>query len=43
MAQSPPLIMRLLASSVTASKRAGKIVKDIMISGDLGIVDKVSV
>ncbi|XP_975068.2 3'(2'),5'-bisphosphate nucleotidase 1 [Tribolium castaneum] len=40
MAQSAPLILRLLASSVTAANRAGKIIRDIMARGDLGIVDK---
>lgn len=40
MAQSAPLVLRLLASSVTAGTRAGKIIKDVLTSGDLGIVDK---
>lgn len=40
MAQSAPLVLRLLASSVTAATRAGKIIKDVLTSGDLGIVDK---
>lgn len=34
------LILRLIASSVTASNRAGKIIRDIMSRGDLGIVEK---
>lgn len=42
MAQSAPLITRLLASSVTAASRAGKIVRDVMSKGELGIVEKVS-
>lgn len=42
MAQSAPLIIRLLASSVTAASRAGKIVRDVMSKGELGIVEKVS-
>lgn len=41
MAQNAPLILRLLASSVTAANRAGKIIRDIMTRGDLGIVEKV--
>nr|CAD7456828.1 unnamed protein product [Timema tahoe] len=41
MAQSTPLILRLVASSVTAATRAGKIIRDIMSEGDLGIVEKV--
>ncbi|CAH1164747.1 unnamed protein product [Phaedon cochleariae] len=40
MAQSSPLILRLLASSVTASARAGKIIKDVMTRGELGIIEK---
>lgn len=42
MAHSSPLILRLIASSVTAANRAGKIIRDIMSRGDLGIVEKVS-
>lgn len=42
MAQSAPLILRLLATSVTAASRAGKIIKDVMSKGELGIVEKVS-
>lgn len=41
MAQSPPLILKLLASSVRAATRAGKIIRDVMSRGDLGIVEKV--
>ncbi|KAF4532199.1 hypothetical protein B566_EDAN002262 [Ephemera danica] len=40
MAQSSPLLLRLVASSVTVANRAGKIVRDIMSQGELGIVDK---
>ncbi|KAL3287574.1 hypothetical protein HHI36_002040 [Cryptolaemus montrouzieri] len=40
MAQSHPLILKLLASSVTAAGRAGKIIRDIMSRGELGIVEK---
>jgi 3'(2'), 5'-bisphosphate nucleotidase len=41
MAQSAPLILRLVASSITAVNRAGKIIRDVMSEGDLGIVEKV--
>lgn len=41
MSQSAPLILRLLASSVTAATRAGKIIKDVMSGGELAIVQKV--
>lgn len=41
MAYSSPLILRLIASSVTAATRAGKIIRDIMSRGELGIVEKV--
>ncbi|KAF5305707.1 hypothetical protein FQR65_LT07604 [Abscondita terminalis] len=40
MAHSAPLVLRLIASSVTAATRAGKIIRDIMSRGDLGIVEK---
>lgn len=40
MAQSAPLILRLVASSITAVNRAGKIIRDVMSQGDLGIVEK---
>ncbi|XP_054258200.1 3'(2'),5'-bisphosphate nucleotidase 1 [Macrosteles quadrilineatus] len=40
MAQSAHLLLRLVASSVTAANSAGKIVRDVMKKGDLGIVDK---
>lgn len=35
------LILRLMASSVTVANRAGKIIRDIMSRGELGIVEKV--
>lgn len=41
MAQSPPLVLKLLASSIRAATRAGKIIRDVMSRGDLGIVEKV--
>ncbi|OXU30112.1 hypothetical protein TSAR_003788 [Trichomalopsis sarcophagae] len=40
MAQSGALITRLVASSVTAATRAGKIIRDVMSQGELNIVDK---
>lgn len=43
MAQSSPLLLRLIASSVSAANRAGKIIRDVMTHGDLAIVEKVSV
>lgn len=36
MAHTSPLILRLIASSVSAATRAGKIVRDVMSRGDLG-------
>lgn len=41
MAQSVPLILKVLASSIKTAARAGKIVKDVMDKGELGIVHKV--
>ena len=38
---SSPLLMRLLSASVTLSHRSGKIIRDILKTGDLGIHDKV--
>ena len=43
MAQSAPLLIRLVASSITAANRAGKIIRDVMSQGDLGIVEKVCI
>lgn len=40
MAQSAALLARLVASSVTAANRAGKIIRDVMSQGELNIVDK---
>ncbi|CAH1113714.1 unnamed protein product [Psylliodes chrysocephalus] len=40
MAQSVPLILKVLASSIKTAARAGKIVKDVMDKGELGIVHK---
>ncbi|KAK3778635.1 hypothetical protein RRG08_016612 [Elysia crispata] len=39
-AKMSPLIMRVLAASVSVSYRAGTIIRDIMKTGDLGIVEK---
>lgn len=41
MSTTVPLIVRLLASSVSVAGRAGKIVRDVMSKGELGIVEKV--
>ncbi|XP_058058849.1 3'(2'),5'-bisphosphate nucleotidase 1 [Anopheles bellator] len=40
MASSTPLMMRLLGSSIQIAHRAGKIIREIMCRGDLGIVEK---
>ncbi|CAH0756449.1 unnamed protein product [Diatraea saccharalis] len=40
MSTSPSLIVKLLASSVSVANRAGKIVRDVMSKGELGIVEK---
>ncbi|XP_076260385.1 3'(2'),5'-bisphosphate nucleotidase 1 [Rhynchophorus ferrugineus] len=40
MAQSAPLIVRLLALSTRVAARAGNIIKDVMTKGELGIVEK---
>lgn len=36
-------LLQLVAASVHAAKEAGKIVRDVMRHGDLGIVDKVCI
>lgn len=41
MTANVPLVVRLLASSVSVANRAGKIVRDVMSKGELGIVEKV--
>ena len=38
-----PLVMRILAASVTVSHKAGDIIRGIMKSGNLGIVEKVNI
>lgn len=40
MAQSSPLILRLIASSINVANRAGTIIRDIMNKGELGIIEK---
>ncbi|KAL0819601.1 hypothetical protein ABMA28_007687 [Loxostege sticticalis] len=40
MSSTVPLVVRLLASSVSVANRAGKIVRDVMSKGELGIVEK---
>ncbi|KAL1460835.1 hypothetical protein WDU94_012778 [Cyamophila willieti] len=40
MATSPPLILRLVASSVMIANQAGKIIRDVMAKGELNIVYK---
>jgi len=42
MAQTHPLVLELVASSVRIADRAGTIVRNIMSAGNLGIVDKVN-
>ena len=39
---SAPLILRVLSASVAAANRAGNIIREIMSTGKLGVVDKVS-
>lgn len=36
------LIMRILAASIQVANRAGTIVRDVMNTGELGIVEKVN-
>lgn len=43
MAQGHALVCRLLASSVSVAHKAGKIIRDVMQKGDLGIIDKVNI
>ncbi|XP_055531078.1 3'(2'),5'-bisphosphate nucleotidase 1 [Wyeomyia smithii] len=37
---SAPLVMRIVASSIQIAGRAGRIIRDVMAKGDLGIVEK---
>ena len=41
MASTAPLLLRVVASSVTITHRVGNLVRDIMSKGELGIIDKV--
>lgn len=41
MHKNVPLVLRILSSSVSISDKAGSIIRDIMHSGNLNIVDKV--
>ena len=36
-----PLMLRLLSASVAAANRAGQIIRDVLESGKLGLVQKV--
>ena len=36
-----PLVLRVLAASVNVAKRSGTIIRKVLSSGDLGIVEKV--
>ena len=38
---SHPLLMRVVASSITVANRAGEIIREIMTKGELKIVEKV--
>lgn len=39
-AASAPLVMRIVASSIQIAGRAGRIIRDVLAKGDLGIVEK---
>ena len=39
---SNTLMLRLMSASVAAATRAGNIIRDVMSTGKLGVVDKVS-
>lgn len=41
MSGSPALIMRLVASAFSVAEKAGNIVRTVLHSGELGIVEKV--
>lgn len=36
-----PLVMRIMASSIVIANQAGKIIRDVMSAGELGIIEKV--
>ncbi|KAH8414338.1 hypothetical protein KR215_003419 [Drosophila sulfurigaster] len=40
MTSTTPLVMRIMALSISTAKRAGVIIRDVLKQGDLGIVDK---
>lgn len=40
MSQAAPLLMRLIASSVSCATKAGMIIKETMKTGNLNIIDK---
>ena len=42
MASSSPFLLRLMSSSVAIANRAGRIIRSIMKTGNLGVVDKVN-
>lgn len=39
---SSPLMLRLLSASVVAANRAGRVIREVLKSGELSVVDKVS-
>lgn len=41
MSGSPAVVLRLVASAYTVAERAGQIVRKVLHSGELGIVEKV--
>jgi len=41
MSRNPAVLMRLVASAYAVAERAGSIVRKVLQSGDLGIVEKV--
>ena len=41
MSQSQPVMIRLLSASVAVANRAGQIIRDVLSSGKLGVVQKV--
>ena len=43
MNRNPAVVMRLVASAYAVAERAGSIVRNVLQSGELGIVEKVSV
>ena len=38
---SKPLMIRLLSASVAVANRAGQIIREVLRSGELGVVEKV--